>query len=96
MSSLSEHSPQAQSQAQFGILALVVGVLALMTVALAPVGYFCLLLAWIFGRNVKTYAYGRHSDDPCWSKGRSIQRWALLIALIPVVLVLGYGLTRSF
>jgi hypothetical protein len=96
MSSLYEHSPQAQSQAQWGILALIVGVLALLSVMLAPFGYFCLLLAWIFGRNVKTYAYGRHSDDPCWSKGRSIQRWAMFIGLVPILLVLGYGLTRSF
>jgi hypothetical protein len=68
----------------------------MLTVMLAPFGYFCLLLAWIRGRNVKTYAYGKHPGDPCWDKGRQLQRWALVIALVPVLLVLGYGLSRSF
>lgn len=96
MSSISEHSPFAQTLASWGNFWLIGGVLCLLTVMLAPFGYFGLLMAWIYGYRVKSYAYGRHGDDPCWAKGRSLQRWALGIALVPVVMVLLVGLKQSF
>lgn len=96
MSTISEHSVFAQSLASWGNFWLIGGMICLLTVMLAPFGYFGLLMAWICGYRVKSYAYGKDGDDPCWAKGRSLQRWALMIALVPVVLVLCVGLSRSF